>query len=350
MWIIKPSFIVHHNSRLAGNRQPFADTFNRSEKKMRTYGRKKNFLALDKEHSSFKDADIVILPAPYEHTVSYGGGTKEGPKGILRASAFVEFYDDEFDRELCFDRGIATLRRLKFKGAVDQEALNVIGDAVTSLIDAGKFVVTLGGEHTISTAPILAHLKHYPDMSLLHFDAHSDLRESYEGSKYSHACFAARVVEEMEPGKITQVGIRAQCREEAEYIRTHAVHTFYANAIRRGMHGSSWQERVVDTLAEEVYVTFDVDYFDPAIMPSTGTPEPDGFFYSETLDLFRALIKSGRKIVGFDVVELAPIDGFSHPDILTARLIYKMLNFAFAEHVPEYPRIRAERVEVGKTL
>ncbi|MGE3799555.1 MAG: agmatinase [Candidatus Kapaibacterium sp.] len=317
---------------------------------MRTYGTKKNFLALEDSHSSLHSSEIAILSAPYEHTVSYGGGTASGPRGILRASAYVEFYDDEFNRELCFDKGIATIRQLKFKGAVDQDALDLIESAVSSLIEAGKFVVTLGGEHTISTAPILAHLQRYPEMSLLHFDAHSDLRDSYEGSKYSHASFAARVAEKMDPKKITQVGIRAQCREEAEFIRSHGVNTFYANAIRRGMHGTSWQERVVETLAEEVYITFDVDYFDPAIMPSTGTPEPDGFLYSETLDVFRALIKSGRRIVGFDVVELAPIEGISHPDILTARLIYKMLNFAFADHLPEYPKIRVENVGAGKSL
>ncbi|MCB0711063.1 MAG: agmatinase [Ignavibacteriae bacterium] len=317
---------------------------------MRTYGTKKNFLALEDSHSSLHSSEIAILSAPYEHTVSYGGGTASGPRGILQASAYVEFYDDEFNRELCFDKGIATIRPLKFKEAVNQDALDLIGSAVSSLIDAGKFVVTLGGEHTISTAPILAHLQRYPEMSLLHFDAHSDLRDTYEGSKYSHASFAARVAEKMDPKKITQVGIRAQCREEAEFIRSHGVNTFYANAIRRGMHGTSWQERVVDTLAEEVYITFDVDYFDPAIMPSTGTPEPDGFLYSETLDVFRALIKSGRRIVGFDVVELAPIEGISHPDILTARLIYKMLNFAFADYLPEYPKIRVENIQARKSL
>jgi agmatinase len=176
-------------------------------------------------------------------------------------------------------------------------------------------------------------------MSLLHFDAHSDLRDTYEGSRYSHASFCARVAETMDPAKITQVGIRAQCREEAEFIRERGVKTFYANAIRRGVHGDLWQKSVVDTLGETVYVTFDVDYFDPAIMPSTGTPEPDGFLYSETLDIFRELLRSGRRIVGFDIVELAPMKGLHHPDILTARLLYKMLNMAFAERVPEYPSL-----------
>lgn len=311
---------------------------------MKTYGPRKNFLAIDEAHSSLHASAIAILPAPYEHTVSYGQGARRGPRGILDASAFVEFYDDEFDRELCFDVGIATLRRLKFDKRVDQDALDLIHENVSSLLDAGKFVVTLGGEHTISTAPILAHLERYPNMSLLHLDAHSDLRESYEGSIYSHASFAARVSEVMDPTRITQVGIRAQCREEAEFIRKRGVKTFYANAIRRGIHGSFWQGEVVDSLGEEVYVTFDVDYFDPAIMPSTGTPEPDGFLYAETLDIFRTLIKSGRRIIGFDVVELAPVRGVSHPDILTARLVYKLLNFAFAEAVPNYPMIRVDPV------
>ena len=203
------------------------------------------------------------------------------------------------------------------------------------------------GRWPISTAPILAHLDKYPGMSLLHFDAHSDLRDSYEGSKYSHASFAARVAERLSPERITQVGIRAQCREEAEFIRERGVNTLYANAIRRGIHGEYWQRTAVESLGEEVYVTFDVDYFDPAIMPSTGTPEPDGFLYSETLDLFRTLIRSRRRIVGFDVVELAPVKGVSHPNRLAARLVYKMLNDAFAESIPAYPRLDRLAEEQG---
>ena len=168
-------------------------------------------------------------------------------------------------------------------------------------------------------------------MSILHFDAHSDLRDSYEGSKYSHASIMARVAEFFPNDRITQVGIRAQCIEESQFIKENKINTFYASAIRRGIHGKNWQEKVVDTLGEKVYITFDVDYFDPAIMPSTGTPEPDGFLYSETLDIFRLMQQKGKKIIGFDVVELAPVEGVHHPDITTARLIYKMLNFAFAQ-------------------
>lgn len=296
---------------------------------MHVLGPSKNFLAIESEHSTLEAAKIAIVSAPYEHTVSYGGGAKHGPKAIVKASAYVEFYDDETDRELCFDKGIATLSPIKFGKAVDRAALDMIEQQVDALLEMEKFVVTLGGEHTISTAPIAAHYRAFPTMSVLHFDAHSDLRHEYQGSAWSHASFMARVAEFFPTKRITQVGIRAQCIEEAQFIREKKINTFYASAIRRGLHGVNWQKSVVDTLAKDVYITFDVDVFDPAIMPATGTPEPDGLLYSETIDVIRAVIASGRRIVGLDVVELAPMKGLSHPDLTTARLIYKILNLAF---------------------
>jgi agmatinase len=214
---------------------------------------------------------------------------------------------------------------------VDREALDLIESQVDALLDMGKFVVTLGGEHTISAAPIAAHLRRYPKMSVLQFDAHSDLRAEYQGSPYSHASVIARVAEFMDPASITQVGIRAQCIEEARFIRERGVNTFYASAIRRGLHGQNWQRSVIDTLGKDVYITFDVDYFDPSVMPATGTPEPDGFYYAETLELLRGIVASGRRIIGFDVVELAPMKHLHHPDLTTARLIYKLMNIAMAD-------------------
>lgn len=297
---------------------------------MQTLGKESNFLAIEPEVSSFESSEIVIISAPYEHTVSYGGGTANGPQGILEASAYVEFYDDEFDRELCFDKGIATLPPLDFGNKVGRDMLDMLENAVSQVLDAGKFAVTLGGEHTISTAPIAAHFKKFPAMSILHFDAHSDLRQEYEGSPYSHASFMARVAEFFPTERITQVGIRAQCKEEADFIKSRGIHTFYASALRRGLHGQDWQKSVVQTLSDEIYVTFDVDYFDPAMMPATGTPEPDGFLYAETLQLFREIVASGKRIIGLDIVELAPMESLPHPDLTTARLLYKMLNFAFA--------------------
>lgn len=288
-----------------------------------------NFLALEEEFSSFDNSEIIVLPAPYEYRVSYGHGAALGPESIIKASAFVEFYDDEFDRELCFDKGIATLPAHDFADFHDKPAMDSLKKTISELINNGKFVATLGGEHTISIAPIAAHYKAYPEMSILHFDAHSDLRTEYEGSPYSHACFMARVAEFFPTSRITQVGIRALCIEERAFIRENHINTFFASSIRRGEHGLNWQEKVVSTLGNQVYVTFDIDYFDPSIIPSTGTPEPDGFLYSETMDIFRSMHAMGKKIIGFDIVEHAPIAGLHHPDLTAARLAYKMMNFAF---------------------
>lgn len=296
---------------------------------MKVLSTENNFLAIEEEASRYDTSEILIVSAPYEHSVSYGAGTASGPAAALESSGYVEFYDDEFDRELCYDKGIATAEPIDFGDKVDADALKLIYDQVKSGLDDGKFVVTVGGEHTISTAPIKAHIEKYPKMSVLHFDAHSDLRDEYEGSKYSHASVFARVIEFLAPERLTQVGIRAQCIEESRLIKERGVNTFYASAIRRGIHGENWVEKLVATLAPEVYVSFDVDFFDPAVMPATGTPEPDGFGYNEALTIFREMQRQGKRIIGFDVVELAPIDGLTYPDITTSRLIYKMLNFAF---------------------
>lgn len=296
---------------------------------LKTLGVEDNFLGLEAEYSNYEDSEIVIMQAPYEHTVSYGGGTKSGPKEIIKASQFVEFYDEELDKELCFERKIATLEEISLAGKVDSAAVEAIYKAVKEQLANDKFVVTLGGEHTISTAPIKAHFEKYPKMSILQFDAHSDLRESYEGSIWSHASIMARVCEFFPGERVTQVGIRAQCKEEREFIHAKGVRTYFANELRRGLHTENWQKRVADSLGDEIYVTFDVDYFDPAIMPSTGTPEPDGFLYSETLDVFREIKKQGKKLIGIDVVELAPRKELSHPNILTASLVYKLLNYSF---------------------
>jgi agmatinase len=291
----------------------------------------RNFLALAAENSSYVNSDIVILSAPYEKTVSYGGGTAKAPQAIIKASQYVEFFDDEFFRELCFEHGIATLPPLNFGAKSGKAALDEIERAVRAELERGKFVVTLGGEHSISTAPILAHYERYPKMSVLHFDAHSDLRDSYSGTKYSHASFMARVAERSFPmDRVAQLGIRAQCKEEYDFIKAHNVSTFYATEVRRGLHGAQWQRSVVKALpSKEVYVTFDVDYFDPSIMPTTGTPEPDGFLWNETMEVFRELERAGKRIVGFDVVELSPDPKLPHATYLVAKLVYRMLNFAF---------------------
>jgi agmatinase len=290
-----------------------------------------NFLGLPKEYSNYEKSEIVILSAPYEKTTSYGGGTGKAPAAIIKASQYVEFLDDEFFKEVCFEKGIATLPPVNFEKLTGKAALRRLESAVKRELEEDKFVVTIGGEHTISTAPISAHHWKYPNMSILHFDAHSDLRETYSGTPYSHACFMMRVADDVgfPMERVVQVGIRAQSKEEYAFAKGSGIHTFYATNIRRGKHGKNWQASVANTLpTDEVYVTFDVDYFDPAIMPTTGTPEPDGFLWNETMEIFRELRKAGKKIVGFDIVELSPDPKQSHATYLAAKLLYRLLNFA----------------------
>jgi agmatinase len=291
---------------------------------------KQNFLGIEKEFSSFEKSKIVILSCPYEKTTSYGKGTAKGPAAILKASHYVEFFDEETVKEICFSSGIAALKPLNFAKLSFKKAQDRIYKNVKSLIEAGKFVITLGGEHSVSTAPIKAHFDSFSKLeggfSVLHFDAHSDLRDEYEGSKYSHACFAARVAEFTT--NITQVGIRAQCREEYEFIKEKKINTFYAFRMRNEGFDYLLREKIIETLNKNIYITLDVDYFDPSIMPSTGTPEPNGFYWDETLHLLKDVCEK-RNLLGFDVVELAPRKDFTYPEFLTARLIYKILNYRF---------------------
>jgi len=291
---------------------------------MKTLGFKKNFLMIEEEYSNYSDSLVAVLPVPYEATTSYGKGTAKGPLAVYKASHYVEFFDEELEREFCFEKGIASLPLLNMKGIKDKKAIDFIYKNVVKLIKDKKFVVTVGGEHSISTASIKAHYDNYKNLSILHFDAHSDLREEYEGTKYSHASFCARVAEFTTD--ITQVGIRAQCIEENKFIKKHGIKTYYAYAIRNGLHGKNWIDKVINGMKKNVYVTFDVDYFDPSVMLSTGTPEPLGFYWEETMQLLRKLGQK-RNVVGFDVVELAPKKDNPYPDFLTAKLIYKMLNY-----------------------
>lgn len=291
---------------------------------------KSNFLMIPKKVSSLDNSKIVILSAPYEGSVSYGKGTRRGPKAIIDSSHYVEFYDDEFDNELCFEKGIATVKELDFKNLRDKKAVDFLYEKVKAILEMKKFCVVLGGEHTVSAAPIKAHFEYFKNLSVLHFDAHSDLRDSYQNNPYSHASVMARVCDFLDPEKLVQVGIRAQCIEESKFIKSKKVNTFYATGIKTGKYGKAWQKEIVKKLTKNVYVSFDVDYFDPSIMPSTGTPEPNGFQWDETMQIFREMKKHGKKIVGFDVVELAPQKGISHPDYLASKLTYKLMGFAFS--------------------
>lgn len=293
---------------------------------MKELGVKENFLGLEKKYSNYKDSKIVILSAPLEKTVTYGKGTGKAPKEILKASRFVEYYDEEQSREICFERGICTLDQLSFQKLTVEKSLAKIYSEVKNHLNNDKFVVTLGGEHSLSYGAIKAHHEKFPNLSILQIDAHSDLRDSYENSKYSHACVMARVSEFNT--KIIQVGVRAQSIEESEFRKQKQIRTFYSREIKMGMYGDDWQEIVARNLTENVYVTFDLDGFDPSILPATGTPEPGGLFWDETMYLLK-IIGLDKNIVGFDVTELAPSKAHPASNYTAAKLVYKILNYAF---------------------
>ncbi|MEN8192872.1 MAG: agmatinase [Bacteroidota bacterium] len=293
---------------------------------MKTLFQKSNFLGIEKDYSSYDNSDIVIYSAPLENTVSYGSGTKNGPKEILKASHYVEFYDEEMGKELCFEKGIATLPITSFDKIKSKSAINKIEKDIQTLIDDGKFVIMLGGEHTVTLGSVLAHHKNYDNLSILQIDAHSDLRESYNGSIYSHASVMRRIFEFNK--NIVQVGIRAQCKEEADLIKKENIKTFYARDIRQSKYGKKWQKEVIENLSKHVYITFDIDGLDPSIVPATGTPEPGGLFWDETLDLIKQVGKE-RNIVGFDLVELAPSKYHTASNFIAAKLVYKMLNYTY---------------------
>ena len=293
---------------------------------MKELGVKENFLGLEKKYSNYKDSKIVILSAPLEKTVTYGKGTGKAPKEILKASHYVEYYDEEQSREICFERGICTLDQLSFQKLTVEKSLTKIYSEAKNHLSNDKFVVTLGGEHSLSYGAIKAHHEKFSNLSILQIDAHSDLRDSYEDSKYSHACVMARVSEFNT--KIVQVGVRAQSIEENEFRKQKQIRTFYSREIKMGMYGDDWQEIVARNLTENVYVTFDLDGFDPSILPATGTPEPGGLFWDETMYLLK-IIGLDKNIVGFDVTELAPSKVHPASNYTAAKLVYKILNYAF---------------------
>jgi len=288
-----------------------------------------NFLGLDERGSDVAAASAVILPVPYESTVSYGGGTGDGPAAILEASRYLELYDQELDCEPSAV-GIATLPALSLSGAGGERALGELRHAYDALLAAlpGKFVITLGGEHSISSAPILAWAERLARegkrLSVLQFDAHTDLRPEYEGSRYSHAAVMYQVQQQV---SIVAVGIRAITSEEMALVRgSEHLHVFLADEVH---DSDEWHDQVLELLGDDVYISFDVDAFDPALVPATGTPEPGGLQWYPVLKLLRRVFRE-RTVHAADVVELAPVPGLHAPDFLVAKLVYKLIGYRFS--------------------
>jgi len=283
-----------------------------------------SFLGLEGPDAAFETAGAVLLPVPWEATTSYGQGTRRGPAALLDASRYVELYDQELDAEPGLEVGVHTLPALELPRSGAAEAMQALEDHYGAVAEAvgDRFLVMLGGEHAISSPAILAQARRHPGLSVLQMDAHADLRPSYHGTSYSHASAMARVLPEV--ASVVGVGLRGVSAEEVEVHRAHASSTFvWADEMQEG---DAWMDRALDALGDPVYLTFDVDYFDPFLMPSTGTPEPGGGTWYPTLRFLRRVFQE-RRVVAADVVELAPVPGFHAPDFLAAKLVYKLLGY-----------------------
>ena len=277
-----------------------------------------NFGDLPEEYSSLEQAKVVILPVPYDGTSTWLKGADKGPSAIIEASNHMELYDIETDSQV-YQKGIFTAEPVD-GDLLPEQMVEKVQKRVQNYIDKEKFVVVIGGEHSVSIGSAKAHIEKFSDVTVLQLDAHSDLRSEYEGSKYNHACVMARITE-MCP--IVQVGIRSMDISETEFLDEKCV--FFAENIHKC---DNWIGKVKSKLSGKVYITIDLDVFDPSMMPSTGTPEPGGLFWYDILVLLKEVFDD-KDVIGFDIVELCPDERNKAPDFLAAKLIYKLLSYKY---------------------
>ena len=277
------------------------------------------FAAIDQPYCNQDTSKFSIVPVPYDLTTTYIPGTRMGPQSILEASTHMELYDEELQKET-YRAGIHTVQPIPVQEVQPAEMLRMVADVISSDMRSGRVQVVLGGEHSISLAPVQELLKLYPNMSVLQLDAHADLRDSYEGTPYNHACVGRRISEHC---PLVQAGVRSMSREEADFIQSSQVVTFSDYDFKDG--GGTF-DALLKGLTDDVYLTLDLDVLDPAIMPSVGTPEPGGLGWYEILAFLR-MLSQRKRIVSFDVVELAPQQGNIAPDFLAAKLIYRIMGY-----------------------
>jgi agmatinase len=273
------------------------------------------------EPPAYDRSRVVILPIPFDRTTSYVPGTRNGPREIIQASSHLELWDEELQADV-HGVGIYTLPEMELPFGEMAPVMDEIRRVAGEILAADKFLVTLGGEHSITPPLVAAAAGRHPGLHVLQIDAHADLRESYMGTPHNHACAVRR---SLEHAPVTQVGIRSLSAEEAAAIPSLKTTIFYDHDMRRR---ADWVDRVVASLGDPVYLTIDVDAFDPAIMPSTGTPEPGGLSWYEMTGLLKAVF-AARRVVACDVVELCPIPGLIAPNFLCAKLVYKVLGYRF---------------------
>ena len=283
---------------------------------------KKGFLGIDAEIS--KSPQVIVVPFGLEKTVSYGGGTKNGPKEIIKASHQVELFDEELNKEPYKEIGIKTLKPFLIKNKI-KSALDQLSKINEDILSNDKFPLVFGGEHSITPGSIKPFAKKYDEVTLLHFDAHADLRESYQGEKFSHASAIKRCLD-YKNLKVVSFGIRNLSKEEMDFYNNNRdrIEIFW------GKDKQTWDLSQLDKFFKNknVYITFDVDGFDASIMPATGTPEPGGMLWEDVLPIIKKVCQIS-KVVGADINELAPIKNFDSYNFLVAKLAYKIISYCF---------------------
>ena len=283
---------------------------------------KKGFLGIDAELS--RSPQVIVVPFGLEKTVSYGGGTKNGPKEIIKASHQVELFDEELNKEPYREIGIKTLKPFSIKNKIES-ALNQLSKINEDILSNDKFPLVFGGEHSITPGSIKPFAKKYDEITLLHFDAHADLRESYQGEKFSHASAIKRCLD-YKNLKVVSFGIRNLSKEEMDFYNNNRdrIEIFW------GKDKQTWDLSQLDKFFKNknVYITFDVDGFDASIMPATGTPEPGGMLWEDVLPIIKKVCQISN-VVGADINELAPIKNFDSYNFLVAKLAYKIISYSF---------------------
>ena len=292
----------------------------------------RNFGGLDERDSRYERSAVVVWPIPLERTTTYKAGTRHGPAAILEASRNMELYDEELRTEP-FRCGIHTLPEMETQVGPMEKILADLHTVASGLLADGKFVVALGGEHSLTPPLVAACARKFPSLSVLQIDAHADLRDTYEDNPHSHACAMRRVLEIC---PAVQVGIRSLSQEEGEALpHLNNTRLFYAQHVV-GQPPERWVPEVIAALSENVYLTLDVDGLDPSIVPATGTPEPGGLGWYEVLALLQA-VASQKHVVAMDLVELLPQPGFHACDFLCAKLAYKMVGYVMQGRASDLP-------------
>ena len=277
-----------------------------------------NYAGIPQDLAQLEKAKIVLIPVPYDGTSTWGKGADKGPNAFLEASENMELYDIETDTEV-FKQGIYLADEI-LENSSPEAMVNAVHKTTKEYIKRNKFVALIGGEHSISIGSIRAFNECFENLSVLHIDAHADLRKTYQGTQYNHAC---AVHEASQQTNLVQVGIRSMDTIEKTYMDPEK--TFFAHEM---LSNEYWMDNVIDQLSDNVFITFDLDALDPSIMPSTGTPEPGGLLWYETLEFLLQVFKE-KNVVGFDMVELCPNKNDKSPDFLAAKLFYKMLTYKF---------------------